>query len=113
MTERERLIEILKDSDACEYFMPYKIFKLAEHLLNYGVIVPPCELGDNLFYVKDGRVTCATVDRINFETYGDKDCPDVFTQIDGYGYSVGFEDVGRLVFTTPEEAEKALKESDK
>ena len=34
---------------------------------------------------------------------------DIFTRIDGYGFSVFFEDVGKTVFLTREEAEKALE----
>lgn len=65
----------------------------------------PCKVEQQLWFVENGEVKASTVDRLVYEelsTY------DIFTRIDGYGFSVFFEDVGKTVFLTREEAEKSI-----
>ena len=62
MTDRDRLIELLKphvsgtaclcESGSCELTScrDCKARRLADHLLANGVIVPPCKVGDTLYY---------------------------------------------------------------
>ena len=56
MTEREKLIELLcsaplgfKSFDS-QYYKS-TISKIADHLLENGVIVPPCKVGDTVYYI--------------------------------------------------------------
>lgn len=67
----------------------------------------PCKVEQQLWFVENGKVKCSTVDRIVYEELS---TDDIFTRIDGYGFSVFFDDVGKIVFLTREEAEKALVE---
>ena len=51
MTERERLIELIKNSDVLQCCCHYNDFdryckQIADYLLKNGVIVPPCKVGD-------------------------------------------------------------------
>lgn len=66
----------------------------------------PCKAGQQLWFVENGEVKASTVDRLVYEELS---TDDIFTRIDGYGFSVLFEDVGKIVFLTREEAEKALE----
>lgn len=51
----DRLIELLTDSLnewECDV-SPETVSEIAEHLLENGLIVPPCKVGDTLFYFND------------------------------------------------------------
>lgn len=109
MTERERLIELLKEhcvlrqdvldctnrkTDDCPEC-------LAKHLLANGVLVPPCKVGDAVWYGwKDGAHP-HTVKRIVTDEYGTyADTGSVFFPLDYFG---------KCVFFTKEEALKERK----
>ena len=66
----------------------------------------PCKAEQQLWFVENGEIKSSTVDRLVYEELS---TDDIFTRIDGYGFSVFFEDVGKTVFLTREEAEKALE----
>lgn len=68
----------------------------------------PCRVGDTLWYPKNGEISHSTVEFVSYDELYDT----IYTRIDGYRVSVLFEDVGKLVFLTKEEAEKALKEKE-
>lgn len=141
MTERERLIELLKN-DSCESPMlcdpncKYASLKrcyeerTADYLLENGVIVPPVKVGDivyidnaphNVVYIaieEDGISYCAKYDCDEYECC--KECP--FAKEISFGEVIMCEgneyheftasDIGKTVFLTREEAEKALEESE-
>lgn len=51
MTDRERLVELLKKAPLCDkaFDLQYSdgtIEKIADYLLENGVIIPPCKVGD-------------------------------------------------------------------
>jgi hypothetical protein len=110
MTERERLIELITD---CDYWGPIRI---ADHLLSNGVIVPPCKVGDRAYYLttedteKELNVTdifCGYVQSLAFDGY---QVWIAVKYINGLYYHHRQQDVGKSLFFTKEEAEKALKE---
>lgn len=55
MTDRERLIELIGNypcmSTAEDCFMESIASDLADYLLANGVIVPPCKVGDKVYYI--------------------------------------------------------------
>ena len=64
MVDRDRLIELLKDQNCqspmicdekCKYAHSKSCYeeRIADHLLANGVIVPPCKVGDTVYYVDD------------------------------------------------------------
>ena len=62
---RDRLIEILKSNTApCEYILcNSNIEALADYIITNGVIVPPCKVGDDIWWVygdgkEDNEVRC-------------------------------------------------------
>ncbi len=70
----------------------------------------PCKAEQQLWFIENGEVKASTVDRLVYEELS---TDDIFTRIDGYGFSVFFEDVGKTVFLTREEAEKSIGEKER
>lgn len=121
MTDRERLIELVDkaedicdstlDCDSCKYVLSgsCKTILIADYLLANGVIVPPCKVGDTVWFntFKKNATVCVgiqphTVDRIDV-TYVCDTKNLIETKIASW-------EIGKGVFLTKEEAEKALRE---
>ena len=122
---RDRLTEMIQNSvGGCARNWAEVI---ADHLLANGVIMPPCKVGDTVYYLDDivWDSECSDCEHYLIGGFGDpSECmrtrygnkhPDcikiiekVVTQHDIYWwlYSKSF---GKTVFLTREEAEKALK----
>lgn len=122
MTERERLIELIHMG--IEYArgqmqdegVDFAYADVADHLLANGVIVPPCKVGDMLYYpfvaldvegkeygeMASGEAVSFSKDNLQewvYSRYGN-----------GLTMWHTFDDFGKTVFLSREEAEKALKE---
>jgi hypothetical protein len=103
MNERERLIEMLADVGLCHYDT------IADHLIANGVIVPPCKVGDTVYRTQGNycgeKIFEGVVDQIAI--FNNREI-----RIWVYGHPLGFgcDDIGKTVFLTKEEAEKALAE---
>ena len=136
MTDRKRLIEILKlgscpspylCDDNCKYANLERCYeeRTADLLLDHGVIVLPCKLGDTVCIVYDGVCEEYIVTQFCCDTLGIfKVCAECnihgknnIFQCDKYccgrnhcRTSFEFSDIGKTVFLSREEAEKALKE---
>lgn len=102
----------------------------ADHLLANGVIVPPCKVGDTVYAIGASRIEECRVDEICIYgndnivmtehtcDYDCKGCPfsswgqdysGEYSCQGEYGtFSFNFEDFGKTVFLTKEEAEEAL-----
>ena len=132
MTDRERLIELVGNypcmSTAEDCFMESIASDLADHLLANGVIVPPCKVGDLVYVLEDFVWTC---DCENCEHYEEgwydspsecgktrscrksPECIEIaertVTHKDILRY-MSWDEFGKTVFPTKEEAEKALAE---
>ena len=138
MNEREKLIELLMQGDIAA--AKQGVFNccmcrreaetIADYLLENGVIVPPVKMGDivyiddsphNVVHItieEDGISYCAKYDCDEYECC--KECP--FAKEISFGEVIMCEgneyheftasDIGKTVFLTREEAEKALKESE-
>lgn len=123
MSERERLVELLlesgpiKERDLDDDWGDNEISDIAEHLLENGVIVPPVKVGQKVYDISEEFIAPCTVEIIYLADYTDRDgnssymaeirfgkedCPYVAKEI-------YFTDIGKTVFLTKEEAEKALK----
>lgn len=87
------------------------VFAIADHLLANGVIVPPCKVGDVLWYIEDytKEIKSSVVERLTFEETDISSYTGIWGE---YGtFAVPFEDFRKLVFLTREDAEQALKEA--
>ena len=113
-----------------------KLERIVDHLLENGVIAPPCKVGDVVYAVgdKDGhQIKECKVNHFSFESaehfevdvyfdcnlYCDGCYFNAYSQSycgewdcdNAYGHScIPIADFGKTVFLTKEEAEKALKE---
>lgn len=101
MSERERLIELLlesepiKERDLDDGWEDNEISDIAEYLLENGVIVLSCKVGDTVYQTDTaGQIYASTVKNIIYDTS-----------------SIAFDEraIGTTVFLTKEQAEKALK----
>ncbi len=123
---RDRLIEILKRfcTDDCKitHQCGYCDFgdltvcpsAVADHLLANGVIVPPCKVGQTVYEIQPirKRVQEYEVTTIKYNghywwfTWILKDRKGIYGNIEGFSS----HQIGKTVFLTKEEAEKALAE---
>ena len=99
MTNREKLVELLTG-----YSIDTKtdVEYVVDHLIENGVIVLPCRIGD-VVWDRNGESHKV----ISIEWYSEKV---MHLHCEHHTFSVGKRSIGRTVFLTREEAEKALKE---
>lgn len=110
---KERLIELIEEAVQGSAYS----CDVAEHLLENGVIVPPCKVGDKVYLLLE-KITgeYVVVESICKETH-DKgfgkayfmhiDCPEIGNTLEFY-----LEDFGKTVFFTKEEAQNELGKED-
>ena len=86
---RNKLDEIINKWDKSE--------PLVDYLLKNGVIVPPCKIGDKVYQTDGVYIYESTINKVIY------DAP-----------NIAFDEtaIGKSLFLTKEEAEKALKESE-
>ena len=114
---RERLIELLKKKydhfcDQCGVNKDsHYIENLADYLLANGVVVPPCKVGDVVYQpiitddTHEPAIWDITISQILNDAYAiGSICKS------NSGISFDFDEVGKTVFLTREEAEAKLKE---
>ena len=130
---RDRLIELIKDiapdlvakcGDECDKCTHGDcVGKLADHLLSEGIIVPPCKVGQTVYvpwrYAFQRGVAIVTVQEIKLydtntshfmffiDMESDNEC---FNQ--SFGGWKTEKSIGKTVFLTREEAERALERSE-
>ena len=120
MKQTERLSELLKNvtigsgkHTLQSFLMPESIDRIAEQLINSGVFVPPCNIGDKLYIVlyDDGIgehfISADTITAIT--TTG------VFTSCfaparSDFGNFTDYSELGKSAFLSPDDAERALAE---
>ena len=79
--------------------------QVADHLLENGVVVPPCKVGDKVYFTYNNNVHHLTIEKIVIKESGmflvDKKFND--------WYSV--DEIGKSLYLTREEAERALNKT--
>ena len=123
MTERERLIKLV-----CRGLMKegnnWKVENIADYLLQNGVIVPPCKVGDvvYMFNTNKSAIQKMIMDKVDIRCHCVKDdefsccmpiCTDTDHNICEYRFKNDFSEFGKTVFLSREEAETALKAREK
>ena len=108
MTERERLIEICDTNNGWVDEVPAE--KFADYLLENEVIVPPCKIGDTVYYVNRGRIERLEIHNINY-SFRDREYYVYLENDSGSALNIDYRQlIGYRLFHTLEEAEKALKD---
>ena len=127
MTDRERLIEKIKLSEKQELldFLTADLDEaidmsggtqfngtvehLADYLLEHGVIVLPCKVGDIVYVTYQDSQTIEEK-RVKSMSHEIKEFENSMVFFCKHNYGFLDTDINRKVFLTREEAEKALKE---
>lgn len=113
---RDRLIELCKKIpygvSVGAKFEQHFCEKIADYLLANGVIVPPCKVGQTVYAVSnyyggEWQIYECRVD--NFTVY-EKNTFMSISNPEGYNFGANICEIGKTVFLTREEAEKALME---
>lgn len=86
---------------------PEQCAKYAQAEKEGRLVVLPCKVGDELWFEKNGKIQCETIDRISADQTDEDE--DLLISIYTMSVSVLSEDIGRLVFLSSEDAEKALE----
>lgn len=116
MTDRERLIEILKlgscpspciCDESCKYANLKQCYeeRTADLLLEHGVIVPPCKSGDTVYFIYEDMIREGTVRSI-----GSRDYVLAYVSSKRTEFAIPKSVFGESAFLTREEAERKLKE---
>lgn len=120
MTERERLIELLRKDAACDTADCEKCLTkkncyqilTADYLLEKGVIVPRCKIGDKLYTLIYDNVPKEWY--IAEEPITEVGKKGLFISLDaGFFDYIPYLELGKDYFLNKEEAEKALEEREK
>lgn len=109
MTERKRLMSLIYKAGDLAHKWSTSDFTstLVGYLLDNGVILPPCKIGDKVYYICE-----------EFEEYGGNYVSELtITEISNVRFWVEnedenhfrFTDIGKTVFLTREEAEAILE----
>ena len=104
MTGRERLIDLMIGAKRTDPESGSFTEYLADYLLEHGVIVPPCKVGDSVYRPSD----CLGVVQFVIISFNIYESEMFFT--DDSENIIYLPDIGKTVFLTREEAEQALKE---
>ena len=118
MNEREQLTERIRSAMCLGWTEPSEI---AERLIDDGVIVPPCKVGDMVYSLSGEGIFRQIVKFIETDKHSqirlrcecDLDCnkcPHMGCWNEYRYRAYGLDDIGKTVFLTREEAEAALAE---
>lgn len=122
MTDRERLIDLMIEAKRTDPETGSFTDYLADYLLENGVIVLPCKVGDTVYsYCETFGVILPYFVEVVIISYCDKNEIDYQYEanchsseenelLDDMDFEI--DDIGKTVFLTREDAEKALKERD-
>lgn len=117
MTDRDRLIKLIQEAEdnyivyeMVKVAHPVELFRsreeyIADHLIANGVIVLPCKVGDTVYRPSE----CLGVVQFVITSFNMYQSEMFFT--DDSDNIIYLPDIGKTVFLTREEAEKALERS--
>ena len=109
MTDRERLIDLMIEAKRTEPETGSFTDYLADYLLEHGVIVLPCNVGDTVWYITGMGHNLIKPAKIKEIIIGKDGIKDLYVQGDGCNFENSFD----IFYTTEEEAQRALKGDNK
>lgn len=102
---REKLIAIIKDSLFKHIDKSCNLAEnIADDLLENGVVVLPCEVGQIVYFVRNKKIITTEIEKIIFKNGGlyiKLDCNSI--------YETSCKSIGKTVFLSREDAERALR----
>ena len=115
-TDRDRLIELIGNLPFSSEYEKYNssewVERFADYLLANGVIVPPCYIGQEIWYLcehYDGSVEIKKGKISMLQQKADKSWKFRFS-VNSSVWDFKIDDIGVRYFLTREEAERKLKE---
>ena len=123
LNERDRLIELIGDKQPSAEYENYNSVEWAEHLADYllanGVIVPPCKVGDTVWFLLEDDFPVHKW-FLSEEKITEVASKGFFTSsfaepcgTEDFGNYTAYSEVGKEAFFNKPEAEAKLKEMDK
>ena len=107
MTDRERLIRLMREAYRSKYDYAGNIGlgQIADYLIEHGVIVLPCKVGDTIYQIDGVRIYASTIYEITYTE----------NKVIFVTENVVFDEraINNSIFLTRKEAEKALKERER
>ena len=107
---RERMIELLNGYYEetglahVHYFTDEESEMLADYILSDGWIRPPCKVGQTVWFIRNKKIIETEVEKIVLKNKG------LYLKLGCNAmYETSCNSIGKTVFLTPEEAEKAQK----
>lgn len=107
---RDRLVKTIGNCLICHFKLNESweeeaIDTLADHLIANGVIVPPCKVGDTVWFIRNKEIIETCVEKIILKHGGlyIKLCCNSM-------YETTCNSIGKTVFLTKDQAEQKLKE---
>lgn len=109
---RDRLVEMLKTASYYLDEQDVLCNRIADHLIENGVRILPCDVGDTIYYLDGSIIVESKVHCISFGgRYGDYKGGQIHIyDSDKDNITVKLDDFGKTVFLTKEQAEQKLKE---
>jgi hypothetical protein len=120
--QRERLVELLNEATfgvntqtLADHLHKETIERVADYLIANNVVVLPCKVGDNVFFLHYGEICEATVVNVEYNYYT---TPKEWITVEYRSQAIGTNRYktridlmwGKTVFLTREEAEEKVKE---
>ncbi len=114
MTDRDRLIELIEQAEGLKNNDFPSVEEIADYLLANGVIVPPCKVGDVVYYFVGNEIYHGTIDTFQIDTKENWYIAYCKTDYILTGQiKLAFWEFGESVFLSREEAEAKLEKCKK
>ena len=109
---RNRLVELLKEASYYLDEQDVVCNRVADHLIENGVIVPPCKVGDTVYYLDGKTIVKDVVHCISFGGRHGVNAKGFIHMHDSDkdNITISFNLFGEQVFLTKYQAEQKLKE---
>ena len=120
--QRERLVELFNEATfgvnthtLADHLSRETIDRVAEYLMANNVVVLPCKVGDNVFYLHYGEICEATIVNVEYNYYTN---PQEWITVEYRSQAIGTNTYktridlmfGKTVFLSREDAENVLNE---
>ena len=112
MNQKDRLVQLLEKFGEEKGVIMNLTESIAEYLIENGAVALPCKVGDTVYSLNDGKIVESEVYALRIDTL--KSNKRICVKEKQYKFfpyraTFKFSSIGKTVFLTREEAEKALE----